>query len=169
MIAKLEPFLRAGSRTVMISFDDVNKRMSHPEDLAAYGTGDKAFGEANGDFLTRLYAALRDRWPRLRLLTVGADYSGTADTEYLSALRSTLAPGIEVMWTGTSIPSEHWTPADAAAYAATIGRKPVVWDNWTNDDTAGNILPAGPRGSSSAPTCASRMPRRRSWLSSSTR
>ncbi len=143
VVDRLRPFIRAGSRTVMISFDDVTKVMTHPEDLTRYGTGSRAFGEANGDFLTRLLARLRQAHPGIRLLTVGADYSGTADTDYLRGLRSTLAPGIGVMWTGTNIPSEHWHPADARAYGKLIGRRPLVWDNWTDDDTAGNATPAG--------------------------
>jgi hyaluronoglucosaminidase len=143
VVKKLRPFLDAGSRTVMISFDDVTKTMTHPEDAAAYGGGDRAFGAANGDFLTRLRARLRSEWPRARVLTVGADYSGTADTEYLAGLRETLDPRIEVMWTGTGVPSEHWTPDDARAYGERIGRVPLVWDNWTNNDTAGNATPLG--------------------------
>jgi hyaluronoglucosaminidase len=96
--AKFAPFVRAGARTVMVSFDDVSKVLTHPEDLAAYGSGDTGFGRANGDFLTRLrksYAA-----EGVRVLTVGADYSGTADTAYLQGLRATLDPAVEVMWTG---------------------------------------------------------------------
>ena len=140
---KLRPFLRAGSRTVMISFDDVTKVMTHPEDIARYGTGDRAFGKANGDFLTRLRRRLSQIEPGIRVLTVGADYSGTSDTDYLGGLRSTLAPGIGVMWTGTGVPSEHWSPADARAYGKLIGRTPLVWDNWTDNDTAGNATPFG--------------------------
>ncbi len=143
VVDKLRPFLDAGSRTVMISFDDVAKVMTHPEDAAAYGGGDRAFGLANGDFLTRLLARLQSEWPGARVLTVGADYSGTADTAYLTGLRETLDPRIDVMWTGTNVPSEHWTAADATAYGERIGRVPLVWDNWTNNDTAGNATPFG--------------------------
>jgi hyaluronoglucosaminidase len=139
VVAKLRPFLDAGARAVMISFDDVTKAMSHPEDLAAYGAGDEAFGRANGEFLTKLDARLREADPASRLLMAPADYSGVADTPYLRGLRSTLAPGIDVIWTGTNVPSEHWTPADARAYGEWIGRTPVVWENWTNNDTAGNV------------------------------
>jgi hyaluronoglucosaminidase len=143
VVEKLRPFLDAGTRTVMISFDDVAKTMTHPEDSAAYGGGDGGFGRANGDFLTRLLARLRSEWPGTGVLTVGADYSGTADTEYLQGLRETLDPRVEVMWTGTNVPSEHWTAGDARAYGERIGRVPLVWDNWTNDDTAGNATPLG--------------------------
>ena len=143
VVAKLEPFLAAGSRTVMISFDDVTKTLSHPEDLAAYGVGDSGFGRANGDFLTRLLVRLRQIEPGLRMLMAPADYSGVVDTPYLEGLRTTLAPEIDVIWTGTNVPSEPWMAEDAAAYGGHIGRTPVVWDNWTNNDTAGNATPAG--------------------------
>ena len=137
---KLEPFVAAGTRTVMVSFDDVSKVMTHPEDLAHYGMGDEAFGRANGDFLTRLREAFAASGRDVDVLTVGADYSGTGDTAYLRGLRATLDPRVEVMWTGTNIPSEHWTPDDARAYGERIGRRPLVWDNWTNNDTAGNAV-----------------------------
>jgi hyaluronoglucosaminidase len=143
VVAKLAPFRRAGAHTAMISFDDVTKTFGHPEDAAAYGAGDEAFGRANGDFLSRLYAALRQRSPDARLLTVGADYSGTADTAYLQGLRAALRPEVEVMWTGVGVPSHEFAPGDAAAYGKLIGRRPLVWDNWTDDDTAGNATPAG--------------------------
>ena len=73
------------------------------------------------------------------MLTVGADYSGTTDTPYLTGLRATLAPAVDVMWTGVSIPSKPFTPDDARAYGARNRPPPVVWDNWTNNDTAGNV------------------------------
>ncbi len=77
------------------------------------------------------------------MLTVGADYSGTSDTPYLQGLRATLRRGVEVMWTGDQVPSHAFAPSDARAYGRLIGRRPLVWDNWTDDDTAGNALPAG--------------------------
>lgn len=143
VLDKLEPFRAAGARTFMLSFDDVTKTLSHPQDVVAYGTGEAGFGRANGDFLSRLYAALRERTPAARLLTVGADYSGTADTPYLEGLRTTLRPEVGVMWTGLSIPAQEFAPEDAAAYGRNIGRRPLVWENWTNNDTAGNATPHG--------------------------
>ncbi|MGZ8648610.1 MAG: beta-N-acetylglucosaminidase domain-containing protein [Solirubrobacteraceae bacterium] len=136
--SKFAPFVGAGARVVMVSFDDVAKTLTHAEDIAAYGQGDEAFGRANGSFLTRLAASYRGRG--VRLLTVGADYSGTADTAYLKGLRATLDRSVEVMWTGTNIPSEDWRAADARAYGERIGRRPLVWDNWTNTDTTGSIF-----------------------------
>jgi hyaluronoglucosaminidase len=134
LLAKLEPFRRAGADTFMVSFDDVQRRFADPLDTLTYGDGDLAYGRANGDLLTRLDAALRDRAPGARLLTVGADYAGTRDSDYLRGLRETLAPGIEVMWTGRRIQSKPFEAGDADAYAGLVGRAPVVWENWTATD-----------------------------------
>lgn len=145
VLAKLGPFTRAGARTFMASFDDVRKTFSDPRDTAAFGAGDAAYGRATGGFLTRLRAALRRRWRGSRLLTVVADYAGSADSGYLRGLRSRLAGGIEVLWTGTSIPARQWTRGDARAYGRLIGRRPLVWENWTNvDAAAGTRIFLGP-------------------------
>jgi hypothetical protein len=135
LIAKLAPFLRAGSHAVMVSFDDVQWKFACDADNAAYGQGEQAFGTANADLLNRLSAHLRTIDPSVRLLTVTAAYHGTADSAYLQGLRARLGPGIEVMWTGDSIESSPFSAADADAYAGLVGRAPVVWENWTNTDT----------------------------------
>jgi len=145
LVNKLEPFLAAGSRTVMISFDDTQKALVYPQDVAAYGSGDQGYGAANADLLNRLLAALRARRPGVTLLTVGADYSGTQDTSYLDGLRARLDPSIEVFWTGTAVGSRNFSPAEVGGYAQAIGRKPIVWDNWTVNDDDGNIFNASRR------------------------
>src|SRR3954465_12835999 len=72
VVAKLAPFAGAGARTFMVSFDAVQKVVTPPEDLAAYGSGDAGYGRANAEFLTKLLRALRARWDGARLLTVAA-------------------------------------------------------------------------------------------------
>ncbi len=143
VVRRFAPFARAGARTFMASFDDVRPVFTHPEDRARYGAGESAHGRATGEFLSRLRIALRRLVPGARLLTVLAHYAGTADGAYLRALRARLAPGIEVMWTGTSIPSRQWSAAQARAYGRLVGRRPLVWENWTNTDAAGSAAPGG--------------------------
>jgi hyaluronoglucosaminidase len=142
LIAKLEPFQRSGVNTFMVSFDDVRRTLSCPPDLAAYGSGERAFGAANGDLLSRLHERLLARDPSARLLTVASDYSGTSDSEYLHGLRSRLSPGVEVMWTGTSIESRPFSATQADSYGRAVGRTPIVWENWTTNDLLGS--PARP-------------------------
>jgi hyaluronoglucosaminidase len=134
VVDKFGPFLDAGVRTVMVSFDDVAKHFGRPEDTAAFVSEPSAYGAATGSFLNRVYDLLQVRAPGTELLTVPADYAGTRDTPYLQGLRATLRPAVHVMWTGTRVRSTNWQPADAAKYSALIGRKPIVWDNWTNND-----------------------------------
>jgi hyaluronoglucosaminidase len=134
LLAKLEPFRAAGARAFMVSFDDVRRRFYCPDDYSAYGHGDEAFGAANADLLDRLYTKLRAADPEARLLTVAADYHGTADTDYLRGFRSRLTPGIEVMWTGAATASRPFSGADADAYGTLVGRAPIVWENWTAND-----------------------------------
>jgi hyaluronoglucosaminidase len=148
LTAKLRPFVQAGVRTFMISFDDVQKISTHPEDLLAYGIGNAAYGRANADLLNRL----RDRLSAevapdtATVLTVPAVYSGTARNDYLTAFGETLAPDIPVMWTGTQIISQEILASQAAAFSAAIStpasgkRKLVIWDNFPANDVNGNIF-----------------------------
>jgi hyaluronoglucosaminidase len=143
LIAKLEPFFRAGARTLMVSFDDVQKVSTHPEDAARYGTDATAYGHMTRDVLNvvqRHFQARAGR-ERFRLFTVLADYSGTADTAYLKAVRSGggLDPAIVVTWTGITVVAPTIRAADAAAYARLVGRRRVgIWDNYPANDYTGN-------------------------------
>jgi hyaluronoglucosaminidase len=134
VLAKLEPFRESGAHTFMVSFDDARRAFSCTADGAAYGSGGRAFGTANADLLDRLYSRLLDQDPGARLLTVASDYRGTDGSAYLRGLRERLVPGVEVMWTGAATHSRPFTPADADAYGTLVGRAPIVWENWTNND-----------------------------------
>ena len=137
LVGKLENFQAAGSRTFMVSFDDVKRQFSCAADVAAYGEGERAFGVATADLLDRLLVRLRDRDPAASLLTVTSDYGGTLDSEYLRGLRERLAASIEVMWTGARTESRPFSPAEADDYARLVGRAPIVWENWTANDALG--------------------------------
>ncbi len=134
LLDKFEPFRLAGAATFAIGFDDFEQRLTHAVDHAAFGSGAAGYGRANAYLLNRVYAALRAREPSARLLTVPADYQGTRDSAYLRGLRSRLGPGIEVMWTGPMTRARDFSPGQARAFAALIARRPLVWDNWVNND-----------------------------------
>lgn len=143
--AKLEPFFRAGARSLMVSFDDVQKVSTHPEDAAAYGSGDSAYGQMNRDLLNTVQRHFQQRSGRtpFHLLTVLADYSGTADTAYLQGVRSGrgLDSAVRVLWTGTTILAPTVRAADARAYARLVGQPRVgLWDNYPANDIAGNAV-----------------------------
>ena len=137
LLAKLAPFQAAGSRTFMVSFDDVKRSFSCAQDVAAYGEGEGAFGAATADLLDRIYARLRDADPGARLLTVSSEYSGTADSDYLRGFSKRLTSGVQVMWTGSQVESRPFSPHEADDYARLVGRAPIVWENWTANDALG--------------------------------
>jgi hyaluronoglucosaminidase len=142
LVDKLRPFYDVGVRVFMVSFDDVQKISTHVEDLIAYGIGDAAYGVMTASLLNRL----QSEWPDSTILTVPADYSGTAQTAYLAAFGQTLDPRVHVMWTGTATVSVAIAAADAKAYSDAIStpasgrRKLLVWDNFPVNDYNGNIL-----------------------------
>lgn len=142
LVAKLDQFWEIGARTLMVSFDDVIKASSHSEDALAYGVGDYAYGVMNGDLLNRLFDHYRARaaaeGSAFQLITVPADYFGVSTTPYLEGLRATLTadPAMIVMWTGVLVVSPTISCTEANGFAAAIGRKPLLWDNFPVNDYA---------------------------------
>ncbi|MEA2281093.1 MAG: hyaluronoglucosaminidase [Solirubrobacteraceae bacterium] len=147
MLAKLQPFLAAGSRTVMVSFDDIERQLG-PQDAAVYGArfpgtaAEYQFARATAEFLNALLARLP---AGTGLLTVLPDYAGTTDSPFLQGIREGgLNAAIGVMWTGPSIRASNFTPAQANSYAQLIGRTPIVWENWVTRDFVPTRLFLGP-------------------------
>jgi len=147
MLAKLKPFLDAGSRTVMVSFDDIERQLG-PADAAAYGArfpgtpAEYQFARATADFLNVLLTRLP---AGTGLLTVLPDYAGTTDSPFLQGIREGgLNAAIGVMWTGPNIRASNFTAADAASYGQLIGRTPIVWENWVARDFVPSRLFLGP-------------------------
>lgn len=144
LVGKLDAFWAIGARSFMVSFDDVLKDSSHPEDDAAYGMGEEAYGRMQGDLLNGVYARYRARSSRFELFTVPSDYAGFGSTPYLDGLRATLRPEVRVLWTGERVVSPTIECGEANAYAAAIGRRPIVWDNFPVNDYAPEKLMIGP-------------------------
>ena len=142
LVGKLQPFYDLGARTFMVSFDDVQKVSTHLEDALAYGVGDGPYGTMTASLLNRL----QGHWPDATILTVPADYSGTAQTAYLAAFGAALDPRVRVMWTGTATVSPQIAAADARAFSEAIStpqsgpRKLLIWDNFPVNDYNGNIF-----------------------------
>lgn len=142
LVAKFEPFIAAGARTVMVSFDDVRTVSTHPEDAIKYGAGSAAYAAMNHDLLDALADRLGVRHPGVRLLTVLPEYSGTVDNDYLAGFRARgrLADGITVLWTGAYVISHDIPVRDAAAFARLIGVDRIgLWDNFPANDLSGNF------------------------------
>ena len=143
LYGKLDAFWAIGVRQFMLSFDDTIKASTHTEDAAAFGVGDAAYGRMNAELLNTVYKRYAPRDSSFKLFTVPVDYSGTSSTAYLDAFREALRPEVVVMWTGTSTVPKQILCDEANKYAAAIGRKPLVWDNYPVNDYAPNKLMVG--------------------------
>lgn len=147
LIEKLKPFHDLGVRTFMISFDDVQKISTHPEDALTFGVGDGAYGRMTAILLNQVRSLLQSLGTEpVTVLTVPADYSGTTQTAYLESFGEMLDPEVRVMWTGTAVVSHEIRAVDAQAYSNAISteasgrRKLLVWDNFPVNDYNGNIF-----------------------------
>lgn len=138
LVAKLAPFVEAGSPAVAVSFDDVLPFSPHVEDWRAYGVGAGAAAAMQRDLLAQVHERLG-----VPVITVLTEYAGVRDSPYLQAIRAGdgLDPAVEVLWTGTAVIAERIRGEDAATYARLVGReKVIVWDNYPAHDTTGPVL-----------------------------
>ncbi|MCO4694373.1 beta-N-acetylglucosaminidase domain-containing protein [Streptomyces sp. RO-S4] len=144
--AKLQALYDLGTRAFSVPLDDIDHtRWNCEADRAAYGepsTG--AAGKAQADLLNdvqRDFVAAHDGvWP---LQMVPTEYYDHTESAYKRALRETLDPEVEVMWTGVGVVPDGITNEDAEQAAKVFGRKVFVWDNYPVNDfgnTSGRLL-----------------------------
>ncbi|MGW4234875.1 beta-N-acetylglucosaminidase domain-containing protein [Streptomyces sp. NPDC004980] len=143
---KLQALYDLGTRAFSLPLDDIDYAHWNCEgDRAAYGEpGRGAAGRAQVDLLNdvqRTFVATHEgTWP---LQMVPTEYSDFGDTAYKKAIRDTLDPEVEVMWTGVGVVPERITNAQAEQAATAFGRKVFVWDNYPVNDfgnTGGRLL-----------------------------
>ncbi len=119
---KFRGFHALGARFFCLALDDVPTGFLHANDAARY----PSLAAAHVELTHAVAEAIGDD---SILWLVPTDYVGTAPTDYLAQLGEELAPAIEVGWTGRTVVSPTITLAEAAARAATLRRRLLVWDN----------------------------------------
>lgn len=143
---KLQVLYGLGTRAFSVPLDDINyTRWNCEADRAAYGEpGAGPAGKAQVDLLNdvqRTFVATHEGvWP---LQMVPTEYYDNTDSAYKRALRETLDPAVEVMWTGQGVVPAQITEAEAEQAAQVFGRKVFVWDNYPVNDfgnTGGRLL-----------------------------
>lgn len=131
--AKLAQLRGIGVDTFMLSFDDVPDHLQAAPDVSAYHG---SLAAAQVDLVNAVYTAERGVDPRFRLMFTPTEYWGTTPDAYLRTLAG-LNPAIGVVWTGPGVLSPEVTLAQAQAFGAIVGRKPILWYNYpVNDWTA---------------------------------
>ena len=121
LLRKLASFHALGCRFLVLALDDVPSRLQHPGDRSAFASLAAAH--------VHLAHAIRGAFPDATLWLVPNDYAGAGATDYLDELGETLAPEVEVAWTGRSTIAPTLTAAEAAARAACLRRRLLLWDN----------------------------------------
>ncbi len=133
--------LEAGSRMVMLAFDDhaskINGPASHyiltdPDDRRRF-RGD--LGRAHAHVAGRIYARLCRDYPGVTLLVCPVYYYlprgplHTLGEAYLRTLGRALPPEVGIVWTGNGVRSPDLRRVHLDRYRALIGRKPFFWNN----------------------------------------
>jgi len=144
---KLRQLVRARVKRFALFFDDAPTTLSHPEDIARYGSsGSDALARAQAELVRRTSTWLARRTRKRLAFMVPTDYFGTACSPYLDALDDALPRTMPVGWTGTAVVPATVTAEEATLRRGCVGNRPLVlWDNYpVNDAILSSNLHLGP-------------------------
>ena len=143
VLAPLVKAAEAGAEWVMISFDDIDLRLGHPEDVEAYGT----IGEAHVAFVNEAARRVREVNPTARVCLIPIVYANnwfaagwvyaTREDEvydYLDTVGWKVDPSVVFVWTGESVESVSMTADDVKQWVDLARRKPLVFENTPTGD-----------------------------------
>ena len=139
LTAKVDQVRAAGAGGIAVLLDDIPGELQHAADLETFAS----LADAHAALLRSVRAHVGDgTW----LIACPWAYCGDpATSEYLVALAAGTDPALDLFWTGPRICSHAIPLADAEAFAAVTGRRPLYWDNYpVNDVAMGFELHVGP-------------------------
>ncbi len=126
---RFEQLLALGCEHFALLFDDIPDRFDFGSVASAH------CAVVNG-----LFAWLRQRLPTAQLAFCPTPYCGrmaergVGEPDYLATVGRELALEIDVFWTGPEIISREITVAHVRELAATLRRRPIIWDNLHAND-----------------------------------
>ncbi len=122
LLAKLGALHALGARVLSLAVDDVPSLLVHEADRRVF--------RSLADAQLALVREIQDAFGRDSTLWLGpTDYLGVEATDYLEEIGVRLDPSVEVSWTGRTVVSPEIRVAEAAARAATLRRRVLIWDN----------------------------------------
>ena len=130
LTAKIDAMRALGVARFALFLDDIDKSLVYDADLAAFATPAAAHAALANRLDAYVVAAGAPH-----LLFVGPYYNSKQDSWRVWAddVGARLAPGIEVMWTGSEVAPEKIGVADLAAPDDAFGRHVLIWDNQPRD------------------------------------
>ena len=142
---RFEQMLTLGCEHFAVLFDDIPERMRE-EDRRRFGS----LASAHCHVANAMFHWTRERRPGARFLFCPTPYCGRmaerrlGGEDYLEALGSELAQGIDVFWTGPEIISREIQVAHVQELQRVLRRKPLIWDNLHANDYDGRRFYCGP-------------------------
>jgi hyaluronoglucosaminidase len=121
-----------GIRSFALCLDDINTKLQ-PADAEKF----KTLEAAQVYFVNRLWNDMKNLSPPpRRLIFCPSAYTSAEARKHLDYIKAIaqLNKGIDVFWTGPVVCSPTITAKDADEFAAWVGRKPIVWDNYPVND-----------------------------------
>ncbi|TMD10035.1 MAG: hypothetical protein E6J01_00175 [Chloroflexi bacterium] len=146
LVDKLKSIWDIGVRSFAIPLDDISyTRWNCGTDVARFGTGGAAAGQAQASLLNRVQNDFIETHATAhRLEMVPTEFSGVGDSPYKAALRGHLDPRVTVEWTGGGIVPATITADQAGQARQVFGHDILVWDNYPVNDYAPQRLFLGP-------------------------
>lgn len=130
LLAKLAQLRSVGVHAFMLSLDDIPDHLTSASDRSAYAD---SLAAAQVDLANTVMQKGAQADAAFTLLLTPTEYSGTVADPYLRTLAQ-LDPRIRVVWTGPGVVAPTITLEDARAFAAIVGRPPVLWYNYPVND-----------------------------------
>lgn len=128
---KFDSVRRLGISNFALFLDDVPQELAHSADKQRFST----LAQAHIYLINRLNRYLKSISPDNRLTICPTTYTNEwGSREYIQELGAGVDPGISIDWTGTEVGGSPITVAQAREWAGYLHRKPLVWENFPNDD-----------------------------------
>ena len=146
LVDTLQSIWDIGVRSFAIPLDDISyTKWNCNRDVARFGTGGAAAGQAQASLLNRVQHDFIDTHPAAhRLEMVPTEFSDVSDSPYKSALREHLDPRVIVEWAGVAIVPAAIAADQAAQARQVFGHDILVWDNYPVNDYTPDRLLLGP-------------------------
>jgi hyaluronoglucosaminidase len=133
VIGKLGAFRSLGIRHFALLLDDIRRVFSDPRDAECFSSP----AAAQAALCNRVHAWLQAVDPGSRLSMCPTDYHGLPPfSAALHELGAALHPEIDIFYTGHEVCSTAIGREEVDAFAAAVGRRPIIWDNYPVNDLA---------------------------------
>lgn len=132
IVGRYRQLAEVGVGVFGLLLDDIPGTLQHESDRETYVD----LCHAHIELVNRVHERLVREVPGAPLFVCPYVYWGFGTEEYIARLGGGVSNAVSIMWTGRQICSAYLHSSDARVLAASIGRKPLFWDNYPVNDVA---------------------------------